>query len=406
MIRSSNRVGAERRAQDADEEESNSQEASGEEGGQEIASATPRPVDPARIRNAWAGRISGCQLGKAVEGLSVLRGNAELTRYLQDAGALPLRDYVPLVRDTLVERTGARSCRGEISRSEPDDDINYTVLALILLERHGLAIATEDVARAWLELLPAGAMYTAERAAYRTLLQRVPEYFGFGAPAGFDVKECAHNEYSDWIGAQIRADLYGWVCPGDPVLAADLARRDAALSHAGDGVDGAAFIAALGAAIPAVHSFAGAVDEASRAASVGPGVAEAIGLALSAVGTENAVEQIRARYAGLSPFHTLNNLALVVWALSSYSDDYSAAVGEVVAAGWDTDCNGATVGGLWGLSGRSIPEHWTAPWRGRVAVTLAGIGELTLEDLVARTVHVAQQLGERLSSGATDPTGC
>ena len=372
------------------------------EGGEEVALVGPLTVDLARIRNAWAGRISGCQLGKAVEGLSVLGGNAELTRYLQDAGALPLRDYVPLVPNSLVEATGRCSCRGEISRSEPDDDINYTILALILLERHGLELSTEDVARAWLELLPAGATYTAERAAYRTLLQRVPEYFGFGAPAGFDVRECAHNAYSDWIGAQIRADLYGWVCPGDPVLAADLARRDAALSHAGDGVESAAFIAALGAAIPAANSFAGAVDEARRAASVGAGVAEAIALALSVVGTENAVERIRARYAVLSPFHALNNLALVVWALASHPDDYSAAVGDVVAAGWDTDCNGATVVGLWGLSGQRIPEHWTAPWRGRVAVTLAGIGELTLEDLVARTVHVAQQLGERLSSGATD----
>jgi hypothetical protein len=152
--------------QDADEEESHSeeagrekgcsQEASGEEGGEEVTSARQHTVDPARIRNAWSGRISGCPLGKAVEGLSVLRGNAELRRYLQDAGALPLRDYVPLVRDTLVERSGARSCRGEISRREPDDDINYTVLALILLERHGLDVPTEKVARAWLELLPAG----------------------------------------------------------------------------------------------------------------------------------------------------------------------------------------------------------------------------------------------------------
>lgn len=351
-----------------------------------------RAVDPARIRNAWAGRISGCQLGKAVEALSFVRGNAELTRYLQDAGALPLRDYVPLVRDTLVERTGARCCRGEISRSEPDDDINYTLLALILLERHGLALTTEDVARAWLEFLPAGATYTAERAAYRTLLQRMSAHFMLGAPAGFDIIECAENEYSDWIGAQIRADLYGWACPGDMTLAADLARRDAALSHAGDGVDGAAFVAALGAAIPASDSFAAAVDAARRAASVGAGVGEAIDLALSVVGADDAVDRIRARYGGLSPVHTLNNLTLVVWALLTYADDFSAAIGEVVAAGWDTDCNGATVGGLWGLSGRPIPGHWTAPWEGTVAFTLAGIAELTLDDLVARTVAVAQSL--------------
>jgi ADP-ribosylglycohydrolase len=93
----------------------------------------------------------------------------------------------------------------------------------------------------------------------------------------------------------------------------------------------------------------------------------------------------------------VNNLALVVWALLSRQYDYSAAVGDVVAAGWDTDCNGATVGGLWGLTARPIPEHWTAPWQGRVAVTLAGVGELELDDLVARTVAVA----ERISAAAS-----
>lgn len=51
------------------------------------------------------------------------------------------------------------------------------------------------------------------------------------------------NEYNDWIGAQIRADLYGWVCPGRPALAAELARRDVSLSHRGEGLHGAAFIA-------------------------------------------------------------------------------------------------------------------------------------------------------------------
>ena len=50
-------------------------------------------------------------------------------------------------------------------------------------------------------------------------------------PGCITVTECADNQYNDWIGAQIRADLYGWVCPDRPTLAADLARRDAALSH-------------------------------------------------------------------------------------------------------------------------------------------------------------------------------
>jgi len=349
-------------------------------------------VDTTRIRNAWAGRISGCQLGKAVEVLSVTRGREALTAYLRQADALPLRDYVSLVTGTLVEVTGRESCRGQFSRSEPDDDINYTVLALMLLERHGLAPSTQDVARAWLQLLPAGATWTAERAAYRTLLQNASELFAQGAPPGFDLAECARNEYSDWIGAQIRADVYGWTCPGRPGVAAGLARRDAALSHRGDGVEAAAFVAAFAGAIPAASRLDEALDVASRHVPRGGGVFEAVSFGRSLVGVERAVEKIHERYAGLPPVHALNNLALVVWALLSHEDDYSAAIGEVVAAGWDTDCNGATVGGLWGLSGRPIPEHWTAPWQGRVAVTLAGVGELRLDDLVGRTVTVAERI--------------
>jgi hypothetical protein len=80
--------------------------------GVEGSSMSALPVDPERIRGAWLGRISGRQLGKAVELLSMRLGRDALTDYLGQAGALPLRDYVPLLESTLVAATGARSCRG------------------------------------------------------------------------------------------------------------------------------------------------------------------------------------------------------------------------------------------------------------------------------------------------------
>ena len=88
----------------------------------------------------------------------------------------------------------------------------------------------------------------------------------------------------------------------------------------------------------------------------------------------------------------MNNLALVVWALCSHPKDFGAAIGDVVAAGWDTDCNGATVGGLWGLQGQAIPEAWTSPWQGRVRTQLSGIGEHALDDLVERTLAVIERI--------------
>ena len=349
-------------------------------------------ANPLRIRAAWQGRISGCILGKPLEVLSFREGREGLISYLESAGALPLCDYVPAVVGTLVERLGQNCCAGHIERAEPDDDINYTLLALLLLEQHGSELSTEDVARAWLNYLPGGTTWTAERAAYRTLLNRMDDEFVNGAAPGFDLAECSDNEYKEWIGAQIRADLYGWVCPGQPEMAAELATRDAVLSHRDEGVYGAAFIAALGAAIPAATDIDSALDIALQCIPATSAAAEAVAFARTLGNTGDAVDQLHRKFDGLSPVHALNNLAVVVWALHTFRHDFSAAICNAVMAGWDTDCNGATVGGLMGLAGATIDERWTRPWRGRIGSNLAGVGETTIDDVVARTLVVAERL--------------
>ncbi len=352
----------------------------------------PMAIERDRILNAWAGRVSGCQLGKPVELLSLIRGREALRSYLSQNNVLPLRDYVPLGDEPLVGLLGSGSCKDYITRSEPDDDINYTVLALMMLEKHGPELCTADVASAWLRLLPAGVTHTAEKAAYKTLLDITDETAFLGLPKDFDLSACADNEWSEWIGAQIRADLYGWVCPGRPEVAAELARADASLSHTREGIHAAVFIAALAACIPVTGSFEKAVEAALLHIPHDSESAESVKFGRSLHGKADAVDSLHGRYKDLPPVHALNNLALVVWGLLSGEDDFSAAIGDVVAAGWDTDCNGATVGGLWGLSGRPIPGKWTAPWQGKIAVDIGGVGELTLDNLTERTVAVADKL--------------
>jgi ADP-ribosylglycohydrolase len=342
-----------------------------------------------RMRRAWQGRVTGCQLGKPVELVSLLRGYEALSVYLREAGAIPLRDYIGYREHADVH---APWCRGGFERSAPDDDVNYSYLALLLLESHGLGLTTEHVARAWLRTLPAGQTYTAEREAYTVLLTRGHPRFSDGGPLGFDVAECSDNRYNEWIGAQIRADVYGWVTPGRHSLAADLARRDAALSHRGDGVHGAAFVAALGAAL-GTHAPDAAFELALGELPEGSGARAAAEFGRSLAGRADGGAAIRARYASLSPVHAVNNLALVVWALYSHLDDFGAAIGEAVAAGLDTDCNGATVGALWALQGGDVPERWTAPWNGRVGLSLAGHGEVGIDELARRTAAVAERLG-------------
>jgi ADP-ribosylglycohydrolase len=224
------------------------------------------------------------------------------------------------------------------------------------------------------------------------------EWFPQGAAAGFDLERCSDNPYNDWIGAQIRADVYGWVSPGDPELAARLATADAALSHRGDGVYGAVLVAAWGAAIPVAKDLESALSEACKYVPTDSGAYEAIAFGRELAASGDGPAAIHAHYSALSPVHTLNNLALVVWSLLRNSDDFSAAIGEVVAAGWDTDCNGATVGALWGLQGKPIPEHWTAPWHERVGVSLAGQEALSLDALTTRTVAVANSISGAAAS--------
>ena len=339
-----------------------------------------------RIGNAWRGRISGCMLGKPIEALSMMRGHDGLTAYLDQAGALPLRGYVPLTGDANAAGVDPSCCRENLDRAVPDDDINYTVLALGLVERYGLDFSTADVGREWLRQLPGAMVFTAEREAYARLLASAGMGFTFGAEPTFDLSECSDNQYNDWIGAQIRADLYGWITPGEPELAADLARRDAQLSHRGEGVHGAQAVAAMGAAVPSTPTLTDAVERATALLPADSDCVAAMELGMRTAVDGDGPEAIHRHYDGLSPVHTVNNLALVVWGLIAGADDYSRAVGDTVAAGWDTDCNGATVGDLWGLTGRPIPAEWTRPWAGRVQTSLAGTGELSVDDLIARTV--------------------
>ena len=72
------------------------------------------PELEARLRGAWQGRVSGCQLGKPVELISIQQGQDAVREYLERAGALPLRDYVPLVEGDARAALFAGSCKGRM----------------------------------------------------------------------------------------------------------------------------------------------------------------------------------------------------------------------------------------------------------------------------------------------------
>ena len=276
-----------------------------------------------------------------------------------------------------------------MDKAEVDDDITYLVLALMMMETYGLDLSTDDVARTWINMLPVGATFTAERDSYMKLIEKSNMAYQFGGPRSFDLDEINDGEYNDWIGAQIRIDMYGWLLPGKPKLAADLARRDAMLSHRADAVEASAYIAALCALIPVSSSREEAVDAALDLIDKNSLAYEAVEVGKKFV--NQSASNLHDHYGDMSPVHSLNNLAVVIWAFLSFKDSFDEAIGETIWCGWDTDCTGATVGGLIGLDKGSIPASWTDPWQGRVNTAIAGVGELKLEDLVERTCKLVDQ---------------
>ncbi len=185
-----------------------------------------------RILGAWLGRCAGCMVGKPVEG----RRREQIRRLLESARAYPLDGYFPAPKGRFdFFRAPKRFLRGGIKLAARDDDTDYTVLGLHILETYGTTFTTHNVAREWLLHFPYHLVYTAERVAYRNLVNdiRPPD------SATYD------NPYREWIGAQIRADAWGYVSPGRPARAAELAFRDAALSHVANGIYGEMFVAAM-----------------------------------------------------------------------------------------------------------------------------------------------------------------
>ncbi|MEO7587197.1 MAG: ADP-ribosylglycohydrolase family protein [Arachnia sp.] len=355
-----------------------------------------------RVRGAWLGRSAGCVLGKPVEKIprpgieEIARatGNWPITGYFTAVGLPP--DVA--ARWPWNRRSAPTSLVETISGIPEDDDLNFALLALALAEKG--AFDTDDVATLWLDNLPAGRVFTAERAAYRNLLD--------ARPTG-EVGE-HRNPFREWIGALIRADVFGWVNPGRPVAAARQAWVDARLTHRRAGVYAAMWSAALCSA--AVVVSAHDPDPVSSVLAAGLAVVPAgsrfaaevrFGEAVAAEATslEAGLDALHERFAGMHWVHALNNAASIAfalrWASRGPTTDYGAGIAAAVACGWDTDSTGATVGSVLGavLGASRLPHSWTAPFAAdgppSIATSIPGPPTHAVEDLTRRTCAVAQQ---------------
>ncbi|MCY3864675.1 MAG: ADP-ribosylglycohydrolase family protein [Chloroflexi bacterium] len=340
-----------------------------------------------RLEGAWLARCAGCTLGSIVEGWKVDRME-RWAAYIGDP--FPLVDYWSQAEQPQEPRLLV-SQRHDYTPSKmdgvpSDDDLNYTMLGLLILEEYGPDFTVEDVGAAWVKYLPVA--FTAEGVALENLRNNVP-----AMQAG-----ALNNPCQNYIGADIRSDPWGYAAPGWPEKAAELAWRDAMISHRRNGVYSAMYWSAVIAAAFAVDDPMDALriglEEIPTNCIAAREIRWALDMAPSVTGYKDAAALCEERYPGLWKSHSIQNNAMTVWGLAVGGDDYTKMIGETVAMGQDNDCTAATAGSVFGaVYGRSaIPEHWTKNFNNTMHSYLIGKRTFAIDDTINRFAAQAERV--------------
>jgi len=340
-----------------------------------------------KVHGALLGRMAGNVLGAIVEGWSI----DQMRDWADEIGdRFPPQDYWTAATNPQVVRYG-KSLRREYTRRgldgvPVDDDLAYTLLGLLIAEAFGSQFSTEDVAQAWLKYLPTAC--TAEKVALDNLRAGVP------ARRAAD----KDNPFCQWIGADIRADPWGYLAPGWPQRAAEMAYRDAYLSHRRNGIYGAMLFAAAISAAFAVDDPIEAVriglSEIPRDCQLARDVKWALRVGPNIGDFEQARRAVDRRFKGMHPVHTNNNACLTIFGLFIGGCDLTRVISQTVAMGLDNDCTAATAGSLVGaiIGAPGVPRHWYRRFHNTVHSYLIGIGRFKIDDLVKRFARQAQRV--------------
>ena len=340
-----------------------------------------------KIHGAWMGRICGCMLGKTVEGIH----SNELVSFLKETNNYPMYRYI--YRSDLTEEIiskykfgfNGRCYADEIDGMPIDDDTNYVVLAQELIRTVGRDFTPFDVANVWLKYQGKDAYCTAERVAYCNFVK------GFYPPESAVYK----NPYREWIGAQIRGDYFGYINPGNPELAAEMAWRDASISHVKNGIYGEMFVAAMLAVAATTNNIEqiilGGLAQIPHTSRLYESITSVVDAFNSGEAQQKCFDMIHNKYDEYTSHgwcHTISNAMIVVAALLYGKGDYGKSICMAVETGFDTDCNGATVGSILGMANgiQSIPKYWTKPINDTLHTSIFGVDTVKILERVKMTL--------------------
>ena len=333
-----------------------------------------------RVYAGVLGKIIGVYLGRPIEGWSnerIERELGEVNYYINER--MPNK---PLLIVT-------------------DDDISGTFTFLRALPDYGNSkhITPQQIGQSWLNYIIerktilwwGGLGNSTEHTAFIRLKQGIP------APRSGSIA-LNGKVVAEQIGSQIFIDGWAMVAPGDPVLAADLARRAASVSHDAEGIYGAVVMAAM-----------------ESLAFVEPDLNKLIDTGLSFIPKDSVIARmihdirewhdessnwresrnLLDQHYGYDNYggncHMVPNHGVIMLSLLYGKNDFQKSLMIANTAGWDTDCNSGNVGCLLGIKNGLEAINAGPDWRGPVADRMylsTADGGRAITDAVAETYHV------------------
>ncbi|CAH0020062.1 unnamed protein product [Clonostachys rhizophaga] len=294
-----------------------------------------------------------------------------------------------------------------------DDDVSGTFVFIRALEEHGISADTnfeaiaEDVGRTWLNNTVekksifwwGGRGISTEHTAYLNLKH------GIKAPASGSI-ETNGKTVAEQIGGQIFIDGWGLVAPGNPSLAAKLARAAASVSHDGVSAEAAVLWAAMEAEAfkskDVNHLLSVGLSFISDESPLRRLIADIRQWAETDQDWEKTRQRIEDNYGYdkyKGPCHVIPNHGLMILALVYGGDSFHKAMHIINTAGWDTDCNSGNIGCLvalmHGMASFEGGPDWTGPLADRALVSSADGGYSV--NNAARIAYDVANSGRRLA---------
>ncbi len=322
-----------------------------------------------KVYASWLGKVIGVRFGAPIENWT----------HEQIMEKYPVMDGYPV----------------DYGNFAADDDTNGPLFFVRALEDYGRADA-DTIGKTFLNYICeysgffwwGGIGVSSEHTAYENLKNGIP-----GSSSG----KIGYNglTIAEQIGGQIFSDCWGYVSGCDPALAGKLASEAAKVTHDGNGIQGAIFVAvaiALAMQKNDIHEvLRESLEYLDKDMEYHRVAQDIITFYQNNADDWHKCLRYIFRHYGYDRYpgacHIIPNMALMVMAMCYGDNDFDRTMIILNSSGWDTDCNcgnvGSIMGALLGLEG--IPEKWILPLNDTVNCSSC-VGSLNLQTISGSAV--------------------